>query len=61
MRDRETNEAIQGIELHTLELRAQRTTIEHELAKRHDEAMYKLKQHYRTEQDKLMNHGKEIL
>ena len=51
MRDKETQEAIEEVELRSLELQAQRARMEQELTRRHDLAMYRLREHHQIERD----------
>lgn len=51
MRDKETQEAIEEVELRSLELQAQRARMEQELARRHDLAMYRLRERHQIERD----------
>ena len=57
LRDRETHEAIEDVELRTLELQAQRSRMEQELAHRHDLAMYRLRNNFQVEEERLTNSG----
>ena len=61
LRDRETHEAIQDVELRSLELQAQRARIEQELAQRHDRAMHRLRSDFQTEQNRLAEPGWVII
>lgn len=51
MRDKETQEAIEEVELRSLELQAQQARMEQELTRRHDLAMYRLRERHQIERD----------
>lgn len=50
-RDRETQEAIEEVEVRSLELQAQRARMEQELSRRNDLMMYKMRARHEIEKD----------
>lgn len=52
LRDKETQEAIEEVEIRSLELQAQRACLERELLRRHELAMYRLRNAHEVERER---------